>query len=148
MILSLSQDYKAIKEILTDPILFGLTNGGVTTRDKFEVDTSYLYLLAKDDLGNIVGCVQMHEFNKTTMEIHLFVLPLYWKKGYVKSIAKLGHKWLKAQGYIKAFVRVPATCLHIQQCVVTNGYKSCGQIDKGIIFNGTLQTLFLYDIEL
>jgi len=141
-----STDYKLIRSIIVDPKLFPVVSGTSDNRHGFMVDKSYRYLLATQD-SVPVGLVQIKEMTKTLLDVHIFTIPAYWGTKIPEEIVTEGHKWIKEQGYLKTFTKVPGVCTHVLGFLERVGYKCCGMIEKGIVWNQTLCSLFFYEFE-
>ncbi len=141
-----TQEVDVIKSIMTNPILFRLTNGKSANINDFQLDETFQYLVCKKE-EEIVGLLQVKALTKVVLEVHIFLLPKYWGKKVSYEVADAGHKWVKEQGYLKTFNRVPANCIHVLKFLQEINYKVCGMIEKGIIHNNCLVTLFLYEFE-
>lgn len=144
--IAITEDYKIIKDIITDPVLYQLTYGQSTELKNYKVKTDFTYLLIKDE-EELIGCFQVKSFTNTVLEIHSFILPKFWGTDTVQQAVYAGHAWVKDEGYLKTHTRVPATCVHVLKYLQKSGYKCCGMIEKGIIHNGILVTLFFYEFE-
>lgn len=143
-----STDYESIKSIITNPILWRLTEGQDKTNrvNEFTVDKDWVYFLLQDG-EELVGCFQTKKINNQILEVHIFILPKYWGKGQAQEAVDLGHKWAKENGYLKTFTKVPANCIHVIKFLQQIDYKVCGMIEKGAMYNGYLVSLFLYNFE-
>jgi hypothetical protein len=147
MNIELATDMELVRSIITTPKLYEAVSGKEIPVAEFKVDLEYQYLIFKQD-DKVLGCLQIKPLTKLVLDVHIFILPENWGTGIVKEIAHEGHKYIKELGYTKTFTRVPSNCMHVLHCLQKIGYTSCGMIEKGIVFNKTLVTLFLFEREL
>lgn len=141
-----TKDYEIVKKIISDPQLWQLTYGQMGEFHDFKVREDFRYLLIENE-GNVLGCFQVRPFTNTVMEIHSFILPGYWGTEFVQKAVDEGHDWVKAEGYLKTWTKVPATCIHVLKYLQKSHYKCSGMIEEGIIHNHHLVTLFFYEFE-
>ena len=140
-----STDYIKLTEIITNPKLFKVTYG----QDKnpnWEIDKTFRYFLIKQD-EDTLGCFQIKEMTKFVLEVHIFLLPQYWGTEISLEAAKVGNDWIRDQRYTKAFTRVPANAIHVIHFISKLGYRACGMLDKAIIYNNTLVSIFFFELE-
>lgn len=142
----LTKDYETIHSIITNPLLFKLTYGQVQDVSTFCVDRAWQYILIKND-DVILGCVQCQEFNAIILEVHIFLLPEFHGTGIVKELSESAHGFIRELGYRQVFTKIPSVCTHVLKCVQNLNYKCCGMIEKGVVYNNILCTLFLYNFE-
>lgn len=147
MIITENPDLDIIKSIITNEQLFKFTYGQDCDVDKFEVDTVFKYLLISNN-EEIVGCFQIKEMTHVTLEAHIFCLPKFWGTSISKEMANLGHQWALKHDYKTVYTTVPSICFHVLKYLSAIGYMACGCIKKGIIYNGHLVSLFLFEFDL
>ena len=143
---AITEDRKIIESILSDPELFKLYSGGIIELKDLVIDHSFQYLLIKNG-KDVLGCFQIKRMTNTILEVHAFILPKYWGNPLVKVGVDSAHLWIKKQGYLKTFTQVPSNCTHVLKFLQKINYHCCGMIEKGIIHNHLLATLFFYEFE-
>jgi RimJ/RimL family protein N-acetyltransferase len=140
-----STNYDLLTKIITEPKLFKVTYG----QDKnpnWEIDKTFRYFVINQE-DEILGCFQIKEMTKFVLEVHIFLLSRYWGTAISLEAAKIGNDWIREQRYTKAFTRVPANAIHVIKFVSALGYKACGMLDKAIIYNNVLVSIFFFELE-
>lgn len=139
---------KDISDIITNPVLWKLTYGqDEPDAVNMKIIPAGDYLLIRDQYNDRVGCFMIKELTKTILEVHVFILPEFWGQRSLEA-AKIGHRWAKEQGYLKTFTKCPGNCFHVLRYLERAGYKACGLIEKGIVYNKTLVPLLLFNFDL
>lgn len=110
-----------------------------------DIDTSYQYILIEDK--ELIGCFQVRPVTKCVLEGHVYILPEYWGTEKPQQAVLEMHEWIKKQGYTKIFTKVPANHVRSLKLAHKLKYKACGAIEKGIVFNNQLVTLYLFEFE-
>lgn len=137
-----------IKEVMLHPQLFKLTYGQGTKMEDYKVDTSLEYIVAFWS-SEPVGLWTLHPMTKLVVDAHVFIIPKYWGTEVVKKAMDVGYQYLRDNTeYTKIFTSVPSNCIHMIKFVSRWDYKACGCIKDGVIYNGKLVDLFLFETEL
>ncbi len=148
MIIQLTTDKDRIKSIITDPLLFQLLEGqdkSVEIKD-IEPNMSSNWLIVSKDEEDI-GCIEFIQMTSVLAKAHIRILPKYWDKGLAHVAVKVGIQWFKENGYKTIMTWVPANCIHVLRFLMSTPFKACGQIKNGVIYNGTLVSLFIFEAE-
>ena len=87
-------------------------------------------------------------FTNVTVEVHTLMLPEYWGTGLSHKTSKIFLQYLKDKGYISAITSIPACCEHTIKFVTIEKCDLVGIIKNGIVFNGHLQTLLIFQKDL
>jgi hypothetical protein len=147
MIVEVTINEELIKEIITHPRLFNKTQGKGHKPEEFKINPQVTYLVLRDGETNL-GIIETLELTNCVLEVHIHILPITERAKMVKEQgAPALHEYIRNAGYKKLFTRIPATCGHVLKLVQELHYICCGSIDKGIIFNGLLQSVFFYEFE-
>lgn len=145
MYITRTDDYLTVKEILSVPVLFNCTYGqGQNSLDLWDLKQKEWLLVLEDHF--IIGCIEIREVTKQCLEVHIYVLPEFWSKS--KEFVATGYAWAKEQGYKSIFSSVPENCIHMLRFVHKVGFEAVGSIKNGIVYNGHLVTLFLFNKQL
>src|SRR5258708_6609714 len=117
-----TDDLTIIKDILTIPLLYKV-NGNTAPIAEFKVDTSFNYLLIKDN-EHIYGCFQYRKFTGILIEGHINIIPEYWGSKVSLEAMKLGIKWLENNtNSHRIFTDVPIICEHVHRLLNHFGFK-------------------------
>jgi hypothetical protein len=143
-----SKNYKLIRDILTDPVIFKVCGLGDDIK-KFKVDKSYNYLIVKQDKV-VIGCYRLLALTSTTLKCHIQILPKYWGiPGLSDQCCVVAQNWIRENTkFNKCFTDVPVDCVHVHEMCKRINWKPCGLIREGCFYNGKLTDLILYDYSL
>lgn len=149
MIIEETRDLELIKSLLSDPKLFAVTYGQGNTIDTLVIDPNQRYLLIKDRV-NIYGFFQLREFTKIMIECHINIVSKYWGESDISLTASIaGFKWLRDNTeYTKAFTDVPICCVEVIRLCKKIGWKLCGIVPTGCVYNKAFTDLLLYEYNL
>lgn len=145
-----TKHYELIKKIVTTPILWEVENGQDTTLTSktYRVDKTQDWLLIRKE-DQVIGLFSVRGFTKIVAEVHSYILPHYWGTPVSKEAVHAGFKYLHDNNlYLKVFTMVPEVCTHVIKHCQDIGWAECGSIKAGVIYNGRLQTLILFDKDL
>lgn len=148
MIVERTEDLQLVHDIITTPKLFELTYGQTQTREEFEVDNRFSYLIIKEDGGEVVGCLPIRIISQVCLETHLHILPKYWGTGIQQEIADAGHKWARDNKFTCILGMAPANAVHILKWYAKIQYQPAGIIKNAVIYNGFLVSMILFSFDL
>jgi len=142
-------DTKLIKDILTNPRLFAVSNGIDIIPKNYEVDKHWDYLLIHNHKHNM-GLISLKQFTPLVIETHIHLLPEFWGKENISlDAAKLGLQWIRDNTkFRQTFTYVPLVCENVHVFLKELEYKPCGIIENGCVFNGMYMNLILYTYDL
>ncbi len=138
---------KIIKSIITHKELYKRTYGQNTNRTNYNVESDWKYYLIQD-FSNIIGVIQVRDVSKVTVEVHPFILPKYWNKNISTNAIKSVHNYFKQLGYLNVLSSAPSNCIYALKFADKMGYKVCGMIKDGVVYNNYLVSLILYNYPL
>ena len=136
------------RDIITTPVLFEQATDGLIKPEEWHPQYPPEYWIIADKEG-ILGMFVLRHVSNQTVDVHIYILPKY--QGTFKSF-KAGRKFIKwfakNANQKKAMVRVPATDRRINLFVDRIGFKECGRIPDGIVWQGQLTDLIFkyYDL--
>ena len=137
-----------IKDILSNPRLFEVSNGHSDIPEFLDIDINSNYLLIEID-DKLAGCFQLKKFSPLIVEGHIHLLPEFWGKKCSINVTLEGIKWLKSNTrYTSILTDVPISCEHVHKLLLHTGFVPCGLIKDGCVFNNKFENLILYTCEL
>lgn len=137
-----------IKKIITHPELWEQTNGqdSSTKIETFQVDAYFDYLLVEND-KQAIALFSIKAITRILLEAHIRVLPEYRKDAI--EIVNLGLRYIKeSTDFKKLMTFVPANAINVIKFCEKVGWKFSGGIQKAIIYNNELVSLFLFEHDL
>lgn len=139
-------DKDVIKSFVTHPVLFKMA-GFTIKPEEYEVPESSLWVLITQD--NIdIGVFELRKVTNITYDIHTYILPEYHNTATTLEATKTGLEFLKEHTTIKTIIiTTPQECLYIVKHVLKVGFKPCGIIDDGVIYNNKRQNLVILQYE-
>lgn len=143
----LNDDYE-ITSIIMQPKLWKLSYGQGCLVEEFKVDKtcSYLGVIYQKEL---CGMFQLKEFNKITVDAHIYMMPSYQNRNLAVKAVKAAGEYVKETTEFKNIITsVPVECTHVFKLLNKTDFKVCGQLTNGIIFNQRMQNLILLQWEI
>ncbi len=143
----LNDDYE-ISSIILQPKLWKMTYGQGCLVEEFEIDKTcnYLGVIYQNELA---GMFQLKEFNKITVDAHIYILPKYQNGLLSLKAVKACKEYLQENSDIyKVITSVPYECHYVHKFLAKTEFKPCGLINNGIIYNNNLQDLILYQLTI
>jgi RimJ/RimL family protein N-acetyltransferase len=139
-------DEKFIEEILNDPDLLHLRCGPDVKHEPMQFGYEYL-AVTKDD--KTVGLISYRFINDALMEVHMNILPDYWKK-YVSLQVGLEFKQvLKSLPKLRKVITfIPDQARHAKLFTGRLGMKPESTLKDACMYQGQLQDLHIYSLNL
>ncbi len=132
MILYKSMSYNIVKEIYPD----------------IDINIHNEYIIIKVNENN-VGLFELQPLTKISYVLHSYIRPEFRDKSYSTRATKALVKFLKERTQIKKLIgAIPV--LIAKQLNIANqiNAKACGLIHKGVIYDGIVQDLLLFELDI
>ncbi len=143
--LTLTKDHNLIAEVICDSHVWPLCEGQSEAADiqHYLPDPNFQYLIIKDGI-HLIGLFMFKKMTEMTMEAHIRILKTYWGCGHSLRATKLFVEWLKENTIcINLMTTVPSNRHNVIGFCDRAGFKVCGMIKDGIIFDHELVDLLI-----
>ena len=142
-----TRNIELIRSIVTNPILFDLEGGRGLDPVLYSPYLGNLWLSIKKD-SEIIGLCEFRKFTTITYESHIYILPEYHGTGIPLECSKYLLDYLRDNTGIRNIITtVPESCVHVTNFLDKIGFKQCGYIINGIIYNDKEENLIVSQLE-
>ena len=147
MIIGRSEDYDAIRAVLTHPEIWEVISGDCENRESFEFDVGEdLHVLGYDN-GNVIGLVNLHFKDALGWQVHIQVLPEY-REEHADNFARETLKYIWKNTEInKLRALIPEIYPNVKRFSESLGFKEEGFITNSYVKGGQLYSKWLMMIE-
>jgi RimJ/RimL family protein N-acetyltransferase len=147
IIITETKDKELIKSIITNEHIWELA-GYSGNKDEYEPDLTNTWL--KIELDRVlVGIFKLRKFTEITVDGHIHILPEFRNKIIANDAIKESRKYLKEKSnYKNVITTVPISCEHVMKLMDRVGFKVCGAIHNGIIYQDRLEDLIVYELTI
>lgn len=143
-----SLDDPRLEEIIKNPELWNQTYGQDSNLkvDTFKIDPAFEYLLVEDN-EKPAALFTIKAITNILVEAHIRLLPEYRKDSI--EIVNLFLKFIREnRGFKRLITHVPANCINVIKFLEKMNCKFCGGVQKAIIYNNELVSLFFFEHSL
>lgn len=147
--ISETTDMTLVKSIQCDNAIFHLTIGNSCniSPEEYTPSDSFKYLvISRNDITILL--VSFRHLTNQSVEVHLAVLPQYRKSRVLLKAIRLAMEYLKEKGYAKLMTFCALNCTHILSFCERLGFKPCGVMQNGIVYNNKISDLIYFEFDL
>lgn len=137
-----------LEEVVKHPELWEQTNGQNPNlqKDTFKVDSSFEYLLVEKN-NKLVALFSIKRITYILVEAHIRLLPDYRKDAI--EVVNLFLRYIReCTEFKRLMTQVPANCINVIKFLEKMNCKFCGGVQKAIIYNNELVSLFFFERDL